>query len=83
MIVIEFLVVSYSFTVQEIDFLWTLNPQNLLHKVIKGGVDQLPETLRIRNSSITYTDFAQALVEVTQGFCRANSATKMSPILEA
>lgn len=65
MIVIEFLVVSYSFTVQEIDFLWTLNPQNLLHKVITGGVDQLPETLRIRNSSITYTDFAQALVEVT------------------
>ncbi|XP_010685415.2 uncharacterized calcium-binding protein At1g02270 [Beta vulgaris subsp. vulgaris] len=40
------------------------NINNLLHKVITGGVDQLPETLRIRNSSITYTDFAQALVQL-------------------
>uniref|UniRef100_A0A803KR75 EF-hand domain-containing protein n=1 Tax=Chenopodium quinoa TaxID=63459 RepID=A0A803KR75_CHEQI len=38
------------------------NIKNLLHKVITGGVDQLP--LRLRGSCITYSDFSQALVEL-------------------
>ncbi|XP_056684690.1 uncharacterized calcium-binding protein At1g02270 [Spinacia oleracea] len=38
------------------------NIKNLLHKVISGGVDQLP--LRLRDGCITYSEFSQALVEL-------------------
>ena len=41
------------------------NPKNVLHKVIIENGGQMPGIIKTKGSSITYSDFSQALVEVT------------------